>query len=134
MLDKLFLLGTTKSIDNQRNRAIILSNQVATVLGCIALPYGIIFYIIGLPLTISLPILPMTLIFWSCLLLNRYHFHKIACTTLILSANIDLAYYGLLLPRESGVQVVFISLAILPWLLFNFNEKNGKRAIFSGGL
>ena len=122
LLNKILELGTESIADQSELDRIVLSNKLSLILSFIASLYIVLFPIIELP-KLGIIASITTLGFLFVIFLNWKQFFITAKIFLELNVAFTLFYFSSTLGRSSGIQTVFFSHIILPFVIFNFNQK-----------
>ncbi|MFT5170513.1 MAG: signal transduction histidine kinase, partial [Candidatus Marinamargulisbacteria bacterium] len=127
---RLFATGTDPRGDDETNRRITLTNQIATSLAIIAFPNIFIFYFINTFHLGSTAILT-TGGFITAILANYYKKHLLAKLLIIFDFNLTLFIYAPQVGKDAGLQIVLMCGILMPILLFSNRQLLIKAACVS---
>ncbi|MGE4169806.1 MAG: sensor histidine kinase [Candidatus Margulisiibacteriota bacterium] len=114
-----------QQLDRYQNRKTLTRNVALLLIG-IAVPWGIIFQIIGQSL-LSFICWPVVLVLSLCLYLNQ-RFPTISRLGLVICTWAAVLFYASSLGRDSGIQWVFYGLSAVSFVVFG--EKEWQGAVF----
>jgi signal transduction histidine kinase len=114
--------GIDDSMSAQSAKHILLTNSINATTLTIIIPYSVLFYILGLKLlAVILLAIFILFLFYYYLSYRRQYF--LSRMLMVISMNIALGIYGVLLGKESGLHALFFVFFTLPFLLFSMRHK-----------
>ncbi|MFC1617314.1 hypothetical protein ACFL2K_03750 [Candidatus Margulisiibacteriota bacterium] len=119
----IFQIGITSKLNEESKRKIILTNKISFLLLVFTLGYLIIFYFLGYGFH-SFLTLPFAFVFFSILLFNKIGLHTVSKVLFMATSVFGITIFSTAFGKEAGVQIVFCALLILPFLLFEDNQKD----------
>ncbi|NDC82327.1 sensor histidine kinase [bacterium] len=103
-------------------RQIVLINQVSLMFSVVAIPYFFIFYWLGLR-WMAVSVVPFVVGFLMAIVFNSFRLHYFSKWNLVMVSNLALLFYDTMLGYQSGINFIFFSLVIIPFVLFKPHEK-----------
>lgn len=114
-------LGIDKNTPQKLSRHILLANSINLTTITLIVPYTFLFYFLGIhKLAILLGSLFFLFSFYHYLTYKKYYF--LSRMLMILSMNIALGIYAIVLGRDSGIHFLYFVFFTLPFLLFSLNN------------
>jgi len=111
-----------EKISDELRRKVILTNFIALVLFCVSFPYIPLFYKLGYP-ALSYPLIPMDIIFLSCIALNYLGLFTASRLICLITGNIAAFSYSMLLGPEAGAQNLFFAFIGASLVIFLNTER-----------
>ncbi|RAP39109.1 hypothetical protein DID80_00455 [Candidatus Marinamargulisbacteria bacterium SCGC AAA071-K20] len=99
-----------------------ITNEIALLYFIVAHPYLYIFRWMSEPL-LSLSTIPFNILFLSTIILNYYKKETTAKYVLLVSSNIALIFYSIILGKEAGIYLVFFALLVTPFVIFKQHQQ-----------
>ena len=107
--------------DNRVKQIQVLINKIALLLAVSATPYFFIFRIISSENLANVVFLIVASLVFS-VFLNNAGYRKMAGAIIICCANLTILFYSCSLTKESGIQLVYFALAIIPFIIYQNKE------------
>lgn len=101
---------------------IVITNYLSITMAFMAPLYGLIFFLLGINLETCSIALIMGVSYASITLMNRCSWTNLSRIWMVLTASMAVLLYSLTFGKETHSHYIFLSLASLPFVLFQFRE------------
>ena len=126
-------LGVDNATTVEKQKKIILTNQISLLSGLAASPYFFIFYFAGF-INLSLLIIPTVFVLLSCPFLNYFGKHRLANFLMMLDAYIAICFYSCSFGKDSGVQNLYFAFVGVPLVIFEKKDNVAKFLLIATSL
>ena len=120
----------SQNFSSDKKRSIILTNKIALILACSALPYFFLFSFTGYA-SLSILVIPLEILLLTSVLLNRNDFFKLSKWILMTASLGAIFYYSCKFGKNAGIQSLYFAFIGVPLVIFD-EESQRERFIALG--